>query len=93
MKTSRCREYPGSGASRMSASNRIYVRFRGARGSIPVSGSRYIRRGGNTPCVEVRCLFHHAPERDADALRGIEAAARRMFAGSAATREGLTLSP
>lgn len=77
----------------MSASNHIYVRFGGARGSIPVSGPRYIRRGGNTSCVEVRCLSRHAPERHPEALRGIEAAARRMFAGWAATREGPTLSP
>ena len=77
----------------MSASNHMYVRFRGARGSIPVPGRRYIRRGGNTACAEVRCLFHHAPERDAEAFRGIEAAARRMFAGSVVAREGPTGSP
>ena len=77
----------------MSASKHMYVRFRGARWSIPVPGPRCIRRGGNTACVEVRCLYHHAPERDAEALRGIEAAARRMFAGSVVAREGLTGSP
>ena len=31
-----------------------YVRFWGTRGSIPVSGSRYNRVGGNTCCLEVR---------------------------------------
>ena len=39
----------------MSASNHMYVRFRGVRGSIPVSGPRYAHYGGNTSCVEVRC--------------------------------------
>ena len=34
-----------------------------------------------------------SPERNDEALRGIEAAARRMFAGSVVAREGLTLSP
>lgn len=31
-----------------------YIRFWGTRGSIPVSGSRYNRIGGNTCCLEVR---------------------------------------
>ena len=30
------------------------VRFWGARGSIPVSGRRYDKYGGNTACVEIR---------------------------------------
>ncbi len=33
-----------------------YIQFWGTRGSIPVSGSRYNRIGGNTCCLEVR---HH----------------------------------
>lgn len=39
----------------MSALNHMYVRFWGVRGSIPVSNAHYIRYGGNTSCVEVRC--------------------------------------
>jgi phosphoribosyl 1,2-cyclic phosphodiesterase len=31
----------------------MHVRFWGVRGSIGVSGSRYVRTGGNTSCVEV----------------------------------------
>ncbi len=31
------------------------VRFWGVRGSIPVSGPEYIRYGGNSPCIEMRC--------------------------------------
>lgn len=31
------------------------VRFWGVRGSIPVSGPEYIRYGGNSPCIELRC--------------------------------------
>ena len=33
----------------------MYARFWGVRGSVPVSGARYGRYGGNTSCVEVRC--------------------------------------
>ncbi len=33
--------------------SRPHVRFWGTRGSIPVSGSRYARYGGNTACVSV----------------------------------------
>jgi len=32
----------------------MLVRFWGARGSIPVSGSGYLRYGGDTPCIEIR---------------------------------------
>jgi CheY-like chemotaxis protein/phosphoribosyl 1,2-cyclic phosphodiesterase len=32
---------------------RSYCRFWGTRGSIPVSGQRYVRHGGNTSCVEI----------------------------------------
>ena len=31
------------------------VRFWGVRGSIPVSGPEYLRYGGNSPCIELRC--------------------------------------
>ena len=33
----------------------FYVKFWGVRGSIACPGERYIRYGGNTPCLEVRC--------------------------------------
>jgi phosphoribosyl 1,2-cyclic phosphodiesterase len=36
----------------------FHVRFWGARGSLPVSGQRFIRYGGNTACVEMRCGGH-----------------------------------
>ena len=32
---------------------RPYYKLWGTRGSIPVSGSRYLRHGGNTPCLEI----------------------------------------
>lgn len=31
-----------------------YIKFWGTRGSNPVSGSEYLRFGGNTPCLEIR---------------------------------------
>ena len=34
------------------------VRFWGVRGSIPTPGRRYLRYGGNTSCIEVRCGRH-----------------------------------
>ncbi len=37
------------------ATNRCYCRLWGTRGSIPVSGQRFIRHGGNTSCIEVGC--------------------------------------
>ena len=51
-----------------------------------------VSRSGELP-VKTYVLFHHAPGRDDEALRGIEAAAQRMFAGSVVAREGLILSP
>ena len=35
--------------------DRFLVRFWGVRGTIPTPGSKTIRFGGNTPCIEVRC--------------------------------------
>ncbi len=35
--------------------NALRVRFWGTRGSTPVSGPEFLRFGGNTPCVEIRC--------------------------------------
>lgn len=37
---------------------RFSVKFWGTRGSIPVSGDDFVRYGGNTPCLEVRCGEH-----------------------------------
>ncbi len=33
----------------------IFIRFWGVRGSIPTPGREYLKYGGNTPCIEVRC--------------------------------------
>ena len=33
----------------------FFIRFWGVRGSIPCPGPDYVRYGGNTPCIEVRC--------------------------------------
>ncbi|MFI5333734.1 MAG: response regulator [Chlamydiales bacterium] len=35
-------------------SHSSYLKFWGTRGSNPVSGQKYIRYGGNTPCLEIR---------------------------------------
>ncbi len=35
--------------------NDMLVRFWGVRGSIPTPGKEYLKYGGNTPCVELRC--------------------------------------
>ncbi|WP_137129105.1 MBL fold metallo-hydrolase [Rhizobium sp. FY34] len=35
--------------------DRFQVKIWGARGSIPVAGQDFLKYGGNTPCVEVRC--------------------------------------
>ncbi len=32
-----------------------FIRFWGTRGSIPVSGARFVRHGGNTSCVVIGC--------------------------------------
>jgi phosphoribosyl 1,2-cyclic phosphodiesterase len=34
------------------------VRFWGVRGSLPVSGPQFLRYGGNTACIEMRCGPH-----------------------------------
>ena len=36
----------------------FWVRFWGARGSVPVSGRQFLRYGGNTACIEMRCGPH-----------------------------------
>lgn len=45
----------GQGAGEKPA---IRLKFWGTRGSIPCSGAPYLRYGGNTACVEVRCGDH-----------------------------------
>ncbi len=45
-----------------------YLRFWGTRGSSPVSGSQYIRYGGNTSCLEI---FHNQTTVIIDAGTGI----------------------
>jgi phosphoribosyl 1,2-cyclic phosphodiesterase len=36
----------------------VNIRFWGVRGSIPVSGTRYLRAGGNTTCLEIQSQGH-----------------------------------
>ncbi len=33
----------------------LFIRFWGVRGSIPTPGREFLKYGGNTPCIEVRC--------------------------------------
>lgn len=58
-------------------SDSFVVRFWGTRGSLPVSGAEYIRYGGNTACVEIKCggqsLFF-------DAGSGMRPAGKAMLA-------------
>lgn len=35
------------------SSTKPFIHFWGTRGSIPVSGSSFVRHGGNTPCLEI----------------------------------------
>jgi phosphoribosyl 1,2-cyclic phosphodiesterase len=39
----------------MSHKRDFKIKFWGVRGSIPTPGRNFVRYGGNTPCVEVRC--------------------------------------
>ncbi|MBN1533394.1 MAG: MBL fold metallo-hydrolase [Spirochaetes bacterium] len=39
----------------MKRDHSIMIRFWGTRGSIPTPGVYYLKYGGNTPCVEMRC--------------------------------------
>ncbi|HVZ01456.1 MAG TPA: MBL fold metallo-hydrolase [Dongiaceae bacterium] len=39
----------------MTTSSDFFVRFWGVRGSIPCCSADYLRYGGNTSCVEIRC--------------------------------------
>jgi len=38
--------------------NDFFVRFWGARGSLPTPGPQTLEFGGNTSCVEIRCGSH-----------------------------------
>jgi phosphoribosyl 1,2-cyclic phosphodiesterase len=42
-------------ADRQDANGGFFVRFWGVRGSIPCPGPDFVRYGGNTSCLEVRC--------------------------------------
>jgi|GEM_PF-3320182 len=48
----------------------IRIKFWGTRGSIPTPGKYFVKYGGNTPCVEVRCgdTIHHDPLRTDEEL-------------------------
>ena len=39
----------------MGIDSSFFVRFWGVRGSIPCPGPEFVKYGGNTPCVEIRC--------------------------------------
>lgn len=47
-----------AGDASRSDTSAMRVTFWGTRGSIPCSGRNYLRYGGNTSCVEVRCGEH-----------------------------------
>lgn len=46
-----------------SSAGALTVRFWGVRGSTPCPGARYLRYGGNTSCLEVRCTGDGADHR------------------------------
>jgi len=52
-------------------------------------GARLSRAAG----VATYAIFHHAPERDDEALDRIGAAAERLFPGAVVAREGMILAP
>ena len=64
-------------------------RHRGWGHSTWEEGARLSRAAG----VATYAIFHHAPERDDEALDRIGAEARRMFPGSVVAREGMVLTP
>ena len=64
-------------------------RHRGWGHSTWEEGARICRTAG----VRTYAIFHHAPERDDEALDRIGAAAGRMFPGSVVAREGMVLAP
>jgi phosphoribosyl 1,2-cyclic phosphodiesterase len=50
--------FESSAAASRTTSEAITARFWGVRGSIACPGERYVRYGGNTSCIEVRCGSH-----------------------------------
>ena len=64
-------------------------RHRGWGHSTWEEGARLCRAAG----VATYAIFHHAPDRDDDALDRIGEAARRFFSGSVVAREGMVLAP
>ena len=64
-------------------------RHRGWGHSTWEEGARLCRAAG----VATYAIFHHAPDRDDEALDRIGEAARRFFPGSVVAREGLVLAP
>jgi len=45
-------------ASQLRAADDVVVHFHGVRGTIACPGGEYVRYGGNTSCIEVRCGPH-----------------------------------
>jgi len=39
----------------LARSDKMYIRFWGARGSITTPGIETVKYGGNTSCIEIRC--------------------------------------
>ena len=39
----------------LAGTNKMYIRFLGARGSISTPGKETAKYGGNTSCIEIRC--------------------------------------
>ena len=64
-------------------------RHRGWGHSTWEEGGRLSRAAG----VGTYAIFHHAPERDDEALDRIGAAAERLFPGAIVAREGMVLAP
>ena len=64
-------------------------RHRGWGHSTWEEGARLCRAAG----VATYAIFHHAPERDDDALDRIGEAASRFYSGSVVAREGMVLAP
>ncbi|RFC63974.1 MULTISPECIES: MBL fold metallo-hydrolase [Mesorhizobium] len=56
------------------------VKFWGVRGSIPVSGAEFMKVGGNTACIEMRCGSHTLIFDAGSGIRGL---------GEALHREGI----
>ncbi len=60
----------------------IKLKFWGTRGSIPTPGKYYIKYGGNTPCVEIRCGDTILILDAGSGLRELGASLIHEFAGS-----------